>query len=380
MKKIVSVVGARPNFMKLAPISRALQPYSEWIRHIVVHTGQHYDYNMSDQFFEDLQIPAPDVFLGVGSGSHGEQTGRILIECERVLQQLHPDLVIVVGDVNSTIAGALAAKKLHIPVAHVEAGLRSFDRSMPEEINRIATDAIADYAFVTEQSGIRNLLREGWSEDRIFFVGNPMIDSLLFALPNIQKREILQQFQLHPRGYVVVTLHRPSNVDDPEQLVRLLRVLQKLAEHRVVVFPMHPRTRIRVEQLGLLQDIASQSLLVVEPFGYLDFIALVASADFVLTDSGGIQEETTVLKVPCVTLRTTTERPVTVKMGTNILVDPYNEQKILSVINDLLAGKKKQGDIPPLWDGKAGERITRIILHDIFQLTDQVKQKSVEVR
>ncbi len=379
-RTVVSVAGARPNFMKVAPIHRALQPYEPAVRHIIVHTGQHYDYDMSELFCRELGLPRPAVHLGVGSGRHGEQTAKILMAFEEVLLELQPDLVIVVGDVNSTIACALAATKLHIPVAHVEAGLRSFDRRMPEEINRIATDAIADYAFVTEQSGVQNLLREGWDEQRIFFVGNTMIDSLYFALPRIQERPILQTLQLAPQSYVVVTLHRPSNVDDPEQLEQLFRLLQRISEHRTVVFPIHPRTRKNAEQWGLLSFLHRETIHLLEPLGYFDFIALVARADFVLTDSGGIQEEATVLQVPCVTLRTTTERPVTIDLGTNILVNPHAPEQVWAAVEALLAGKRKTGSIPPLWDGKAAERIARIVVEDILQIQQPVQQTVEHVR
>ncbi len=370
MKKVVSVAGTRPNFMKVAPIHRALQPYASVVQHILVHTGQHYDYNMSELFFRELELPEPDVYLGVGSGRHGEQTGKILIAFETVLLEYQPDLVVVVGDVNSTIACALAASKLHIPVAHVEAGLRSFDRRMPEEINRIATDAIADYAFVTEQSGVQNLLREGWDESRIFFVGNTMIDSLHFALPRIQDRQIVSALGLKPQQYAVVTLHRPSNVDDPVQLQRLFQLLHRISQHRTIVFPMHPRTRKNAERWQLLPMLEGANVLLLEPIGYFDFIALVKQADFVLTDSGGIQEEATVLQVPCVTLRTTTERPVTIELGTNVLVEPTDIERAWSVVEQILAGKKKIGTVPPLWDGRAAERIVRIIVGDILGVSN----------
>jgi UDP-N-acetylglucosamine 2-epimerase (non-hydrolysing) len=362
MKKIISVVGARPNFMKVAPIDRALKQYPDKAKHIIVHTGQHYDVNMSDSFFVDLKLPKPDYFLGVGSGSHAEQTAKIMTEFEKICQSENPDLVIVVGDVNSTVACSLTAVKMGIKVAHVEGGLRSFDRTMPEEINRMATDAICDYCFVTEDSALRNLKNTGFPEENVFFTGNTMIDSQLFAFEEAKKSIKINELGLQPKEFVLVTLHRPSNVDEKEQLEMLLQVLAGLSEHRKVVFPVHPRTRKNIISFGMeeyLNDI--KNLLFVEPLSYLDFLALMMKSDFVMTDSGGIQEETTVLNIPCLTLRTTTERPVTIDLGTNILIMPERE-KIQQAIDNLLFNERKTGKIPPLWDGKAGERIARIII------------------
>lgn len=362
MKKIISVVGARPNFMKVAPIDRALKQFSDIAKHIIVHTGQHYDVNMSDSFFADLKLPKPDYFLGVGSGSHAEQTAKIMTEFEKICQSENPDLVIVVGDVNSTVACSLTAVKMGIKVAHIEGGLRSFDRSMPEEINRMATDAICDYCFVTEESALRNLKNSGFPEENVFFTGNTMIDSQLFAFEEAKKSIKMNELGLKPKEFVLVTLHRPSNVDEKDQLEMLLQVLAGLSEHRKVVFPVHPRTRKNIISFGMeeyLKDI--NNLLFVEPLSYLDFLALMMKSDFVMTDSGGIQEETTVLNIPCLTLRTTTERPVTIDLGTNILIKPERE-KIQQAIDSLLFNERKTGKIPPLWDGKAGERIARIII------------------
>lgn len=363
--RVVSVVGARPNYMKVAPLHRAFAQYEALVEHLIVHTGQHYDAEMSDVFFADLEMPPPAVFLGVGSGTHAQQTARIMLAFEPVCLELRPELVIVVGDVNSTIACALTAVKLGIPVAHVEAGLRSFDRTMPEEINRIATDAIADYFFVTEPSGVENLRREGAPPERIFLVGNTMIDSLLFALPKARAHPIRARLGLSPREYVVVTLHRPSNVDDPVQLRGLLEVLDELAQWRRVVFPVHPRTQQALERFGLQS--LTEALLVVPPLGYVEFLALVLEADFVVTDSGGIQEETTYLGIPCLTLRTTTERPITCQLGTNRLVPPEPEA-FRRALGELRWGQRKSGQVPPLWDGHAAERIARIVVEQCLRL------------
>lgn len=363
MKRIVSIVGARPNFMKVAPIDRAFKKYADSVEHLIVHTGQHYDAKMSDAFFQDLQMPEPAVFLGIGSGSHAAQTARIMVEFEKVCLDLKPDLVIVVGDVNSTIACTLTAAKLHIPVAHVEAGLRSGDRSMPEEINRLATDAICDYCFVTEESGMRFLKQSGFPEEKTFFVGNTMIDSQHFALEKADASGIVKEIGTEPGRYVLVTLHRPSNVDEPEQLRNVLNVIAELSRERDVVFPVHPRTRKNIEGFGLGDLLKNVHF--IEPQGYIDFLALMKNADFVVTDSGGIQEETTALKIPCITVRTTTERPVTCEIGTNILIEPTAES-MQAAIGDMLRGQRKKGEIPPMWDGKAAERIAKIIVEQIL--------------
>jgi len=351
--KILSVVGARPNFMKIAPIAHVLAKRSD-VQHMIVHTGQHYDANMSKVFFEDLEIPEPDLYLGVGSGSHSVQTAKVMMQFEEVLLQHQPDMVIVVGDVNSTMAATLVATKLHVPVAHVEAGLRSYDRDMPEEINRMVTDAIADLLLTPSRDGDENLIREGVAPERIRFVGNVMIDSLLKFLPKARATRAWKQFGVEHGNYVLVTLHRPSNVDDRQHLSNLLEMFGKLAEQLPVVFPIHPRTRKMISEFGLKHDFAGLQL--VEPIGYLDFLAMQEGARLVLTDSGGIQEETTILEVPCLTLRNNTERPVTVTSGTNRIVG-QDIAVIRQACEEVLSQPKPAGRVPELWDGHAAERI-----------------------
>jgi len=360
LKKIISVVGARPNFMKIAPIHKAFQKFSNKVEHLICHTGQHYDETMSKIFFDDLELPKPDFYLGVGSGSHAEQTAKIMIEFEKILIKEKPDLVIVVGDVNSTIACSLTASKLHIKVAHVESGLRSYDRLMPEEINRVLTDSIADYLFVTEKSGVENLIKEGVNQNKIEFVGNVMIDSLIYYLPKSKNSNILDQLKLIRNKYVLVTLHRPTNVDILDQAVRLKKLLNKIAEERKVIFPMHPRTRNNWESFGLIEKFNS-NIILTEPLGYISFLNIINNAELILTDSGGIQEESTYLQVQCITLRDSTERPVTVDLGTNQLLGnnlDLAEQNAIEVLN----GKLKKGKVPELWDGHASERIVTKLL------------------
>jgi UDP-N-acetylglucosamine 2-epimerase (non-hydrolysing) len=345
--------------MKIAPIHRAFQKYNEEINHLICHTGQHYDEMMSKIFFDDLELPKPDFYLGVGSGSHAKQTSAIMIEFEKILLKENPDLIIVVGDVNSTIACSLTASKLHIPAVHVEAGLRSFDRKMPEEINRILTDTIAEYLFVTEKSGLINLKNEGISEDKVFFVGNVMIDSLIHFLPKTMHSKILDLLKIESKNYVLVTLHRPSNVDEKENLISLVNLLNNISLKRKVVFPIHPRTKNNLDSFGILSSL-NPDVILTDPIGYIDFITLIKNCELILTDSGGIQEESTYLGVQCITIRTTTERPVTVEMGTNQLVgDDY--VKAEQVATEVLNGKIKQGKIPEKWDGKTAEKITEII-------------------
>ena len=360
MKKIISVVGARPNFMKVAPIHKAFKKYEDKITHLICHTGQHYDEKMSKVFFEDLELPQPDFYLGVGSGSHAEQTANVMVEFEKILIEEKPDMVLVVGDVNSTIACSLTAKKLHIDVVHVEAGLRSFDMKMPEEVNRILTDRISDYLFVTEKSGIENLKNEGVSDDKVFFVGNVMIDSLIYYQPKVDQSNILKNFNLLPFNFCLVTLHRPSNVDTKESLEKLVRFLNTLSEQRKVVFPIHPRTKNNLSKFNLLEAL-SNNIVLTDPIGYVDFQALTKNAELVVTDSGGIQEETTYLGVQCITLRTSTERPSTVDIGTNQLIGLDLEKAEVACLS-VLGGKKKEGAIPELWDGKAAERIVEILV------------------
>jgi UDP-N-acetylglucosamine 2-epimerase (non-hydrolysing) len=355
---IVSVVGARPNFMKIAPIAHRLALRPE-VRHVLVHTGQHYDQNMSKVFFADLEIPEPSIHLGVGSGSHAQQTAKVMMAFEAVIEQERPDLVVVVGDVNSTMAATLVASKLDVPVAHVEAGLRSFDRTMPEEINRIVTDSIADLLLTPSRDGDANLLREGVDPARIRFVGNVMIDSLLRFLPRARATRAWERFGLSPGEYALVTLHRPSNVDDRETLGGLLQLLGRLAEKLPVLFPIHPRTRKMVQEFGL--EPQQQALQLADPIGYLDFVALEDQARMVLTDSGGIQEETTVLGVPCLTLRNNTERPVTISDGTNRLVG-QDPAAIWSAALAVLDGPRGPGRVPEFWDGQAAERVVSALL------------------
>ena len=346
------VVGARPNFMKVAPVMRALAARNG-VRQTLVHTGQHYDQNMSEVFFRELEISEPDFNLAVGSGTHAEQTGQIMLRFEPVVREHKPDRVLVYGDVNSTIAAALVCAKLQIPVAHVEAGLRSFDRTMPEEINRLLTDQLADLLFTPSQDGDRNLLREGVPRERIHFVGNVMVDTLVRLLP----KAAAAGPEGLPGHYALVTLHRPSNVDDLSGLKSLLQALSGISATLPIIFPVHPRTRQKIAQLGFSH---SDTLQLWEPQSYLLFLALQQKATVVITDSGGIQEETTFLGVPCLTLRDTTERPVTVSVGTNVIIG--RDMNLLSrEVNAVLNGKRKQGGIPPLWDGRAAERIARVL-------------------
>jgi len=359
--RILSVAGARPNFMKIAPLMDAFAASPD-IEPMLVHTGQHYDERMSDLFFRQLGIPAPDVNLGVGSGSHAAQTAAIMTAFEPVVTRARPDAVLVVGDVNSTIACGLVAVKLGVRLVHVEAGLRSGDRTMPEEINRLLTDAISDLLFCTEQSGVDNLRREGVDPDRVFLVGNVMIDTLLKNKARADASDVLDRLGLAPGGYAVLTLHRPSNVDDPAVLARLLDALETIAAELPIVLPAHPRTRQRIEALGLGERVAGiRNLRIIEPAGYLDFLRLMGEARLVLTDSGGIQEETTILKVPCLTLRENTERPVTVDMGSNHLVgtDPA---RILAAFRAVIDGNLPAPQTPPLWDGHAAGRVVDALL------------------
>jgi len=363
--QLLCVVGARPNFMKMAPLLWALQSYKN-VQTTLVHTGQHYDGNLSDIFFQELGLRRPEVHLEVGSGTHAAQTARILERLEAVLERGSPggkgyDRVVVVGDVNSTMAAALAAAKLGIAVAHVEAGLRSFDRSMPEEINRVVTDALSDMLFVSEPDGLENLRREGHPEQQLHLVGNVMIDTLQRLLPQAQERRILREYGLRAKQYGVVTLHRPSNVDTRDTLVRLLEVLMDYARHIPFVFPVHPRTQQRIESFGLQGMLAGGTgLRQLPPLGYLDFLALSSQAKVIVTDSGGLQEEATALGIPCLTARPHTERPITVREGSSTLVDS-DPEKLRHCLEELLAGRYKIGRCPALWDGHAAERIARVL-------------------
>jgi UDP-N-acetylglucosamine 2-epimerase (non-hydrolysing) len=377
MMKLMSIAGARPNFMKLAALAHAIESFNrrigesdERIEHIIVHTGQHYDEKMSSGFFDDLNIPRPDVNLGVGSGTHASQTSNIMQLFEPVLLKYEPDILLVVGDVNSTIACTLVASKIEYPaessrkrptIVHVEAGLRSFDRDMPEEINRILTDAISDHLFVTEQSGIDNLRKEGVAEEKIHLVGNVMIDTLQQHIEKASKSDVLARLGI-VNPYALVTLHRPSNVDTYETLEPIIRCLLDIAKLRGIVFPVHPRTKNSLIRFDLWRNLEDDPNVVLsEPQGYLDFLQLVKNADMVITDSGGIQEETTVLKIPCVTLRNNTERPVTVAEGTNYLIGT-SPALLQNTVSDIISGKMKASRVPDYWDGKAADRIVKCLL------------------
>jgi UDP-N-acetylglucosamine 2-epimerase (non-hydrolysing) len=377
--KIVEVVGARPNFMKIAPIYKAIEDYNQnnqdqLIKQYLVHTGQHYSPEMSGSFFQELAIPEPHFNLNVGSGSHAFQTANIMFSFEKVAEELKPDLVIVVGDVNSTVACAITAKKLGIKVAHVEAGLRSFDRSMPEEINRILTDSISDFLFTTETSANENLRREGVGQGKIFFVGNTMIDSLILQQKKAIKLNTLERLGLtrdrgNPIQYGLLTMHRPSNVDNPAIFTKLLSAVSSIAQNIPVIFPAHPRTAKQIEDLNfghLFTNLdegtrLKAGIILTKPFAYMDMLNLMCSAAFVSTDSGGVQEETTFLGIPCLTIRKNTERPITLQKGTNVLVgqDPI---RLKNEIKRILSGKRKNRSVPPLWDGRTSNRILDIIL------------------
>jgi len=363
--KIALVCGARPNFMKISPLLRAIEKHNacsetNLIEPILVHTGQHYDYEMSKVFFQDLELPQPDSYLSVGSGTHAEQTGQTMIEFEQVLFKEKPNLVIVVGDVNSTLATALAAVKLHIPVAHVEAGLRSYDRTMPEEINRLLTDAISDYLFPPSPDANENLKREGIADEKIFLVGDIMVDSLLYNMERAEESQILTRLGLDKGSYAVLTLHRPSNVDKKESLFQIIHALREISQRIPIVFPAHPRTRKSIESFEFMRFFKDEHIRLIEPLGYLDFLKLEINARLVMTDSGGIQEETTVANIPCLTLRDTTERPITISQGTNVLVG-HDAQKIITETFKILDGKEKKGSYPEIWDGKTAERIVEIL-------------------
>jgi UDP-N-acetylglucosamine 2-epimerase (non-hydrolysing) len=393
--KILSVVGARPNFMKVAAIHDAIKEFNQLssrkeIQHVLVHTGQHYDANMSDFFFNDLELPKPDLFLGVGSASHSEQTAKIMERFEGVLLDEKPRIVIVVGDVNSTLACALVTKKTwcyagsgaesYIPsLAHVEAGLRSFDRTMPEEINRIVTDSVSDYLFTTEESANRNLVREGVPQKHIHFVGNVMIDTLLRHRSKAKESTIVSDLQLSngagAKPFAILTLHRPSNVDDRETFSRMLEAFLEISSRMPIIFPAHPRTLKRIQEADLADYFVDHfmegpepwdsrvRIRLIPPLGYLDFLSLMSEAKVVLTDSGGIQEETTILGVPCITLRQSTERPVTLEDGTNVLVgsDPH---RIVNEFTKVSTGKMKRHSSPKYWDGNAAKRILKILFDD----------------
>jgi len=368
---VIQVVGARPNFMKVAPLHRAIKNLAGWTSKIV-HTGQHFDAKMSDIFFTQLELPKPDFFLGIGGGSHTEVTAKIMLAFEKIVESEKPDLIIVVGDVTSTLACTLVAIKMGIPLAHVEAGLRSGDRTMPEEINRILTDSVANYLFVTEQSGLDHLKREGVPDEKVFFTGNVMIDSLVRYQEKAKSSTILEELglqasnpenrrevsRLYETDYIVMTMHRPANVDTESGLKAILELIELSTAKTKVVFPIHPRTRSNMAKFGLEDTLTqNKNLILTEPLGYLEFIQLMTHAKAILTDSGGIQEETTYLGIPCLTFRDSTERPITVTMGTNQLLADLNPKITFAALEEILAGHHKKGQIPPLWDGHAAERI-----------------------
>ena len=384
---VIQVVGARPNFMKVAPLHRAIKNLPGWTSKIV-HTGQHFDAKMSDVFFTQLELPTPDFFMGIGGGSHTEVTAKIMLAFEKIVETEKPDLIIVVGDVTSTLACTLVAIKMGIPLAHVEAGLRSGDRTMPEEINRILTDSVANYLFVTEQSGLDHLKREGVPDEKVFFTGNVMIDSLVRYQEKAKSSTILEELglqatdlenrrevsrlydnnsdpenrrdisQLYETEYIVMTMHRPANVDTESGLRSILELIELSTAKTKVVFPIHPRTRSNMAKFGLEDTLTqNKNLILTEPLGYLEFIQLMTHAKAILTDSGGIQEETTYLGIPCLTFRDSTERPITVTMGTNQLLADLNPKITFAALEEILAGHHKKGQIPPLWDGHAAERI-----------------------
>ena len=359
--KVFLVVGARPNFMKIAPIYEEMKKYPDEFNPLIIHTEQHYDNEMSRVFFEDLELPEPDIYLGVGPGSHAVQTAKVMIEFEKVLFRDHPDLVVVVGDVNSTLACSLVASKLLIPVAHVEAGLRSFDRTMPEEINRLVTDSLSDYLFTTCEDANENLKREGISEEKVFFVGNTMVDTLLKFKDRYGPTSILSRTRAKKKGYALLTLHRPSNVDDERNFTAIINALEEIQAKIKIIFPVHPRTKKQIKNMNLEDKFANmQNFILTEPLGYLDFMSLLTHSKFVLTDSGGIQEETTVLGIPCLTLRENTERPITVKEGTNVIVG-VDKERIVEESLKILNGNGKIGKTPKFWDGKAAQRIVKIL-------------------
>lgn len=359
--KIISVVGARPNFMKMAPVHKEFVSNYSSVKHLICHTGQHYDDKMSKIFFDEFNLSEPHFYLGVGSGSHAEQTSKIMIEFEKVLLNENPDLIIVYGDVNSTMACSIVASKLGIKIAHVEAGLRSFDMTMPEEINRILTDRISDFLFVTEKSGIENLSKEGVDDNKVFFVGNVMIDSLLTFLKETENSDIMNSLNLEADNFILITMHRPSNVDSLEFLLEFFDMLDTFASQIKIVFPIHPRTRNNLSKLNIKLN---PNIIITEPIGYIDFLTLIKNSKLILTDSGGIQEESTYLQKQCITIRNNTERPITVEVGTNVLAGT-DLSVVKKIIADRLNGHIKLGSIPDLWDGKAAKRICQIIASNL---------------
>ncbi|UCD16792.1 MAG: UDP-N-acetylglucosamine 2-epimerase (non-hydrolyzing) [Candidatus Zixiibacteriota bacterium] len=367
-QKLALVVGARPNFMKAAPLMQDLRRFPDIFDPILVHTGQHYDHRLSQLFFDELKMSRPDIYLGIGSGTHAEQTGQIMIELEKVFLSSPPDLVVVFGDVNSTLAAAVVAAKLCLKLAHVEAGLRSFDSAMPEEINRIVTDRLADFLFVSERSGLVNLAREGIPNEKIFFTGNIMIDSLIKNLEVARKSDILERLKLNPRTYITMTMHRPANVDNRDALAGIMDGITRVSRRMPVIFPCHPRTKKMIDEFRLPIRGDGDALRIINPLGYLEFLKLQSESKFVLTDSGGIQEETTFLGIPCITMRENTERPATVEIGSNVIsgTDP---EKITRSANAIIEGSIRTGSIPELWDGHTAERIVAVLLEKLTGAT-----------
>lgn len=363
MTKIISIVGARPNFIKIAPIHKAFLNYNGNVNHKICHTGQHFDEKMSKVFFEELDLPKPDFYLGVNGGSHALQTARIMIEFEKILLEEKPDIILVPGDVNSTLACSLVASKMGIKIAHIESGLRSFDRTMPEEINRLVTDTISDFLFVSEKSGMNHLQSEGISNSKIHFVGNVMIDSLKYYLPKIYQSKIHNELKLSKGKYILVTFHRPSNVDDADYLEELILFLNDISKYGSIVFPVHPRTKNNIEKHNL-GKIISEKIKLLDPVGYIDFLSLTANSALVITDSGGIQEETTYLGIQCITIRENTERPITVEIGTNQLAGK-DLTKVRKMTHDIISGNHKKGQIPEFWDGRSATRIAQILVNNI---------------
>jgi len=365
--KVISVVGARPNFMKIAPLHRAFSN-RQGIESVIVHTGQHYDEKMSDIFFNQLELPKPHYYLGIGGGSHTFQKANVMLEFEKIINEEKPDIVLVVGDVNATAACSIVSVKMGVKTVHVEAGLRSGDRKMPEEINRIITDSISDLLFVTEQSGMINLAKENVPDDKVKFVGNVMIDSLKYYREKANKisfGDIVDKFEIKPKEYVLMTMHRPHNVDSEAGLKKIIEIIESCSKSLKIIFPVHPRTKNNLNKFALYHKLESiENLCLLEPLGYLQFLKLMDNARVIITDSGGIQEETTYLQVPCITFRDSTERPVTVTIGTNILMKDLDPEKVVLKYDEIISGKTKIGIIPPLWDGNAAERITDILIEN----------------
>lgn len=362
--KILCVVGARPNFVKIAPLLSEMGKYPKIIEPILLHTGQHYDRAMSKEMFKDLGLPKPDIYLYVGSGPHAKQTAEIMNRTDDVITRDRPDLILVVGDVNSTLACSLVAVKHRVPIAHIEAGLRSFNWEMPEEINRVLTDRLSDFLFTTEESANKNLLKEGLPKEKFFFVGNVMGDTLKDHLKKLQKSKILHKLKLKKKSYVLLTLHRAEIVDKKENFRLIFDILKVIGQKIPIIFSIHPRTQQKIREFELDNELKMPNLIVTQALGYIDFLNLERNAGIVLTDSGGVQEETTLLHIPCVTLRRETERPVTVSVGTNVVTN-LNKEKILREIDLMLRGRFKTGDLPPLWDGHAARRIVKILIQKL---------------